>query len=255
MKIIKNVNYGGNNSENNLGDFYIPKSDGSHKMVLCIHGGGWSSMDRSSFAGVAEFLCERGFAAFNIEYRLLSNAPWPACGDDCLTAARFILSDNDMLPKFKRDKLLIVGASAGGHLALMTGLRLPKERVHGIVSISGIADIEHDRLQFPTRYMKFWPKAPTTVDLCGASPLQYIYKNQPPILCTHCPADNVVSITGTRKFVQRSEEIQAVAELFEYDRSPDADISHCIWVPGSSPHKLYPEIEESILTFARKVIT
>ena len=39
---------------------------------------------------------------------------------------------------------LIIGPSAGGHLALMTGLRLPEQKVAGIVSISGIADIEAD---------------------------------------------------------------------------------------------------------------
>jgi len=254
MKVIKDINYGENGSQWHIGDFYIPEETDTHSVALCIHGGGWSSMDRSSFAGVAQFLCEEGFATFNIEYRLLGDAPWPACGDDCLAAARFLIFGNDKVPILKEKKLLIVGASAGGHLALMTGLRLPVNNVYGIVSISGIADIEHDRLQFPKRYMNFWPNEPTNIDLCGASPLDYIHENQPPILCTHCSADNVVDITGPRKFVQRSTEIRAVAELFEYDRTPDADISHCIWVPGSSPHKLYPEIEESILTFARKVI-
>jgi len=254
MKIIEDIDYAGKGSKWNLGNLYIPDGPGPHPLALCIHGGGWSALDRSSTAGVAEFLCANGIATFNIEYRLLGEAPWPACGDDCLAAARFLLDNGDKTPDIKRDKLFIIGGSAGGHLALMTGIRLPADKVHGIVSFSGIADVETDMKQFPGRYSRFWGHEPQDNDIKSSSPLHLARPNLPPILCTHCPNDNVVDISGPQKFIRKCQEVGANATFFEYNQPREAEISHCIWIPGSSPHKLYPEIEEAIINFAHKLL-
>jgi acetyl esterase/lipase len=254
MKKNENINYLNSGSEWHLGDLLLPDGPGPYPMALCIHGGGWSDLDRSSFDGVAEFLCAHGFATFNIEYRLLGTAPWPACGDDCLAAALFLLSGGDHMPNLKRDKLFIIGGSSGGHLALMTGLRLPRDKVYGIVSISGIADTEYDRCQFPDRYTHFWRHEPTTEDFKSSSPLYWITAKQPPILCTHCPLDNVVDIASPQKFIKQCQESGADAELLEYTHPRETCKSHCIWIPGSYPQKLYPEIENSVIQFAYRVI-
>jgi acetyl esterase/lipase len=212
-------------------------------------------MARPSFVGVAEFLRERGFAAFNIEYRLCGSEPWPACGDDCLKAADFLLSSGDGTPALRRDRLFVIGASAGGHLALMTGLRLPPEKVSGVVSISGVADLAPDMLNFPSRYKSLFGHEPRASDVDSASPLRHIRKGQPPVLCTHCPLDNVVDISSQGNFVARCRQLGVEnVEFFEYERPLEAAISHCIWIPGSEPHKLYPEIEEAIRAFAAKLV-
>ena len=253
MKTFGPFYYSGGGSPRQQGDLLIPDEAGPFPLALCIHGGGWASMNRSSLVGVAEFLCEQGWAAFNIDYRLLDTAPWPACGDDCLAAARFLLAGGDQTASLQRDKLLIVGASAGGHLALMTGLRLPRENVYGMVSISGIADLELDLRHFPVRYRRFWDHEPNADDFRNASPLHGIYARQPPCLCTHCPLDNVVDIAGAHNFVDRCRNVGAEAELFEYERHREEALSHCIWIPGSEPHRLYPEIEEKIKRFIQHV--
>ena len=134
MRMIPDISYCSEAGDRGRGDLYLPERVSTDTPVaLTIHGGGWASMDRTSFAGVAEFLCGLGFAAFNINYRLLDRGPWPLCGDDCLRAADFVL--NGTFPELDgcdRRRLFIIGASAGGHLALMTGLRLPEEKVSGI---------------------------------------------------------------------------------------------------------------------------
>lgn len=48
-------------------------------------------MDRFAFNPIARLFTEFGMAVFNINYRLLDDAPWPACGDDCLYAGQFLL--------------------------------------------------------------------------------------------------------------------------------------------------------------------
>ena len=126
MKVIDHISYRKENGFRGLGDLYLPDTVTPETgAALLIHGGGWSALDKSSFAGVALWLCqELGMAAYNINYRLCGQTPWPVCGDDCLEAGDFFL--NSAIPEFQgfdRSRIVVIGASAGGHLALMTGLR------------------------------------------------------------------------------------------------------------------------------------
>ena len=113
------------------GDLLLPSnlSEDTPKLLL-IHGGGWRSDKylRGTLSDEAKLFCEAGYAVYNIDYRLAPEAAWPAIGDDCLAAARKFVSCNGMpeLSATKGQPIAILGASAGGHLALMTGLRLPR---------------------------------------------------------------------------------------------------------------------------------
>lgn len=253
MTLVKEIVYHPAYGERGLGDLYLPEDVSERTPVaLTIHGGGWSALNKYSFSGVAEFLCGLGFAVYNIQYRLSTIAPWPACGDDCLEAADFLL--NADVPEFRpfdRRRVFVVGASAGGHLALMTGLRLPPERVSGIVSISGIGDPGEDMKLSYGRYPQLFGRVPTEADLERISPAFYLSKQSPPILCTHSLFDTVVPIESAKKFVAAAEKTGTPVETYYYDRRNDG---HCIWIPGSDPHKLYRDIEERIEDFIRKAV-
>ena len=95
--------------------------------MLLIHGGGWNALTKESLEPIARLAVSESRAVFSINYRLLDHAPWPACGSNCASAARFVLAGSlapHDLPRAHLRKLLVVGASAGGHLAMMTGLAL-----------------------------------------------------------------------------------------------------------------------------------
>lgn len=249
MKVINNLAYHSDEMPWHHGDLYLPAQTPA-PIALCIHGGGWSSMDRTSFAGVAEFICSQGWAAFNIDYRLLGTAPWPACGDDCLSAAEFLLRGANNNPLLDCSKLLVVGASAGGHLALMTGLRLPRHRVSAIVSIAGVTDLSAERLGecFTVNWKSFFGHEPSPDEIKKASPVELISHTQAPVLCTHFPGDIVVGVEHSRKFTKACQTIGAQAVLFEYQRPLDG---HSIWIPDSNPHRLFPEIEKAIADFVQ----
>ena len=132
-RVVKDIPYNPGTGESGLGDLYLPDDVRPETpLILVIHGGGWSAMSRAGVAGIAEFFQrELGFAAFNIEYRLASaKNPWPACGDDCVAAAKFVLSDA-FRAKYglHHKKIWITGGSAGGHLVLWTLVNLPPESV------------------------------------------------------------------------------------------------------------------------------
>lgn len=248
MTVIPNIVYNHSYGERGLGDLYLPENADQHTPIaLAIHGGGWSAMDKSSFAGVAQFLCELGFATFNTHYRLCGTAPWPACGDDCIEAARFVLNGaHDAISTLDRRRIVIIGASAGGHLALMTGLRLSASRVRAAISISGIADPRPDAAAFPDRYRTLFGHDATPADLDSISPMPFLRPDGPRLLLTHSHHDTVVPIASAINLVAAAKQAGAPVESYFYHRQNDG---HCIWLPDSKPHKLHPDIEDAIRTF------
>ena len=234
-----------------LCDLYIP-DDYTYPdvWVMAVHGGGWSGMSKESFAGVAEWLCaDLHLPVCNINYRLCTAARWPACGDDCLAAARFLLdSGSPVLCSRPCRKLFIIGGSAGGHLALVTGLRLPTDKIAGLVSISGIADLKSDRDFASDRYRDLFGHEPDDAELRNADPASYLKPDSPPILCTHDWNDNVVPVRSAQVFLDAVHKNGTTGESYYYVKNENG-YSHRIWIPDSVPHKLYPDIEKAVSSF------
>lgn len=251
-KIIRDVVYSAEAGADGIGDLYQPQDvKANTPVVLAIHGGGWSALDRASWAGVAEFFCnDLGFAVFNIEYRLVKKGPWPLCGNDCLSAARYLLGD--AFAKRSRidcKKIWVCGGSAGGHLALWTGLSLPPENVAGIISISGIGDLVPDAKANPSRYLALFGHKPTQTDLVAASPLSLVTPKAPPIFCSHATVDTVVPPDSSRHLVDACRKAGTPVNFFTYE---SRGTGHSIWIPGSNPHKLFPDIEAAIAKFVKE---
>ena len=83
--------------------------------VVVVHGGGWQKGDKSKFRALAVELARRGYVTAAIEYRLATEAMFPAAIEDCLAAVRFLRSraaEYGINP----EQIAAVGGSAGGHL-------------------------------------------------------------------------------------------------------------------------------------------
>ena len=249
--LISDIPYAPENGKLGLGDLRLPKGwTAETPVVLTIHGGGWTSGDRPSWKGVAEFFTdELGFASFNIEYRLVGEGcPWPSAGEDCVKAAKYLLG-----PEFaktyglKPEKLWICGGSAGGHLTLWTGLSLPADKVAGLVSVSGIGDPAPDRAGHPNRYRWMGPDA-------GCDPRKLIRAGGPRILQTHAVGDKVVPIESARTFEADYLKAGNSVRFFAYphDAVPNRG-GHCIWrkedVNGGK--RLIKPVEDAIRRFVR----
>jgi|GEM_PF-1335977 len=99
---------------------YLPESEGPYPVIMWIHGGGWRQGDRLVSGNHAtQQIVEFGnWAVVSVEYRLSSEAIWPAQLDDLLAALDWIQENADL---YNLDAGTIVawGSSAGGHLASM----------------------------------------------------------------------------------------------------------------------------------------
>ena len=250
MKIIADLEY----APGLAGDLFLPDGPapaGGFPAALVIHGGGWTSMDRHAVRGLAEFLEENGFAVFNIDYRLAPQHRWPAGCDDCKAAAEWLLRSEYPVDA---QKFFIVGGSSGGHYALMTGLMLPRGTVCGIVSISGIDDVFVDSRFSPGRYQYLLGKSPDEKDLLELNPATYLTADAPPILCTHWRRDEVVRFAACTAFEQAAADKGVKISVYSYDFDRQFD-GHGIWIPGTSPRRLYPYLEAVISTFMKEVIS
>ena len=251
MEMIQNVEY----KPGLRGDFFLPDGqapDGGFPVALLIHGGGWTSMDRLAVRGIADFLAGNGFAVFNIDYRLAPRHRWPAGLDDCKSAVQWLLGSDFPV---NSGKLFVIGASSGGHYALMTGLTLPRGTVCGIVSISGIDDVFIDSRFWPDRYKALLGKTPDEKDLTGIDPATCLTSDAPPILCTHWRRDEVVRFAVCTAFEQAAAEKGVKITVYSYDDRDRNFEGHGIWIPGTSPRRLYPDLEAAIAAFMKEVIS
>lgn len=248
---IHDVAYAPENGSFGLGDLYLPDElNENTPVVLTIHGGGWSAGDRASWSGVARFFRDEiGFAAFNIEYRLASPTnPWPACGNDCIHAAKWLLgSELERMSGLKPKKIWICGGSAGGHLALWTFVNLAPDEVVGVIAISPIGDPRIDAAVHADRYKRL---GGGDVDLSDMDPCARIRSGMAPLLITHATRDTVVPIGSSRKFEKDFASLGNHVEFFEYaDVIEPNQGGHCIWRPNENPHRLITSIERRIAGF------
>jgi acetyl esterase/lipase len=122
--IAKNISYG-SNPQHKM-DIYLPagRSTSTTKVIIIIHGGGWNTGDKTELDPYIDTLRKRepSYAIFNINYRL-ANAPdiFPAQENDVKAAIEFIY--NKRAEYFISDKFVLLGVSAGGHLALLQGYK------------------------------------------------------------------------------------------------------------------------------------
>ncbi len=99
-------------------------------VVLCFHGGGWQQGNRFSHIGTIRWLAKNGYAGASVQYRLTPKSKWPAQIEDARNAVRYLRKNADKLG-IDPGKVVAMGDSAGGHLALLLGLMEPNDLDEG----------------------------------------------------------------------------------------------------------------------------
>jgi acetyl esterase/lipase len=197
-------------------DIYAQRSSPERPVspvVVFIHGGGWvrGAKETSVMRGVLPYVA-MGYSVVNVEYRLGNVSLAPAAIEDCRCALRWVVAHAKEY-KFDIDRIVIAGESAGGHLALTTGMltrangfdRMCQEendpKVAAIVNFFGITDLA-DMLDGPNKkpFPESWPytvqwigNQPNRVEIAkAASPLTYVRAGLPPVISIHGDADPLV---------------------------------------------------------------
>lgn len=142
---FKNIPYGKDAAQKM--DIYLPANRNINhtNVVIFIHGGGWSGGDKSEFNNAISSIRERlgDYAIFNINYRLAGKGKnkYPAQLQDVQSAIDFIaLKAKDY--HVNANKIALVGASAGAHLAMLQAYKNNDERIKAVIDLFGPTDLK-----------------------------------------------------------------------------------------------------------------
>jgi acetyl esterase/lipase len=222
-RVLKDVSFLAPDRAEKL-DVYLPAALPAGTLapaVVWIHGGGWTggTKNEARAAEICGTLAAAGYVAVSIDYRLGDGA-WPTNLHDCKNAVRFLrahAAEYHIDPK----RIAVAGGSAGGHLALMTGLTADQaefepaanatpypgvsSQVRCIIDLYGPASLltrlETDAKGVPNGKRKpggglqvFGAASIDDPVFTLASPVTHVAKNSPPVLIIHGLIDGTVDI-------------------------------------------------------------
>ena len=120
-----------------VADLRLPAGTGPHPVAVLVHGGFWRGpYTRELMDGLADSLAATGWASWNIEYRRVgAGGGVPATLDDVLASYDALAG---LAEPLDRTRVVAIGHSAGGHLALWLASRRP---LHAVVSLAGVSDL------------------------------------------------------------------------------------------------------------------
>ena len=134
-------------------DVRMPQGDGPHPCVIAIHGGFWRNLYSLDHLGhLCAALTKQGLTTVNIEYRRVGDpgGGWPGTFEDVTTAARQVV-DNATELGIDPERVIVLGHSAGGHLAswLASMANVPADspiraeplKLRGAVPLAGVLDL------------------------------------------------------------------------------------------------------------------
>jgi acetyl esterase/lipase len=182
-------------------DLHLPEGDGPFPVLLWVHGGGWHwgsrvwLPDTLAPHGFHHFFLDRGIAVADVDYRLASEAPWPAQLTDVRSAIRWLRHYATEL-NIDPDRFAALGESAGSHMACLAGLTGTDDlSLQAVISWYGSADfswIPQDETQGGLAHL-FGGALGTIPDfVASASPITHVHAGAPPFLHVHGTADTVV---------------------------------------------------------------
>lgn len=201
-KIISDLSYG--NDHKQKMDLYLPanRNRTSTKLIILIHGGGWSGGDKAELKMSLTELKKRlpDYAFANLNYRLFNNNTnkFPTQETDIKSAIQFLLAKSAEYNFSKH--FVLVGASAGAHLALLqsykhTNILRPK----AVISFFGPVDLVHlynnpvnAGIPYLLNSLTGTTPAQNADIYMQSSPLHFVSGQSPPTLIFHGDNDQLV---------------------------------------------------------------
>ena len=204
-KTILNLSYGANSAQNM--DIYLPpnRTTTTTRVIIMIHGGAWNQGDKSDMTQFVDTFKSRlpDCAVININYRLATTPStlFPTQELDVKAAFQFVLDHSTEYAISQ--KIILLGASAGAHLALLQGNKYSTPiRPKAIVSLFGPTDMTDmynnpANPLVPAGLVSVIGKTPTQdpAIYSSSSPVNYVTSLSPPTILLHGGVDPLVKYT------------------------------------------------------------
>jgi acetyl esterase/lipase len=240
VKEKRNITYCTIGKRKLLLDVFYPSAKTKNKRaaIMIIHGGGWRSGNRTQHYPLAQRLADLGYVCFTPEYRLSTEALYPAAVYDLKSALRWIHAN---AKKFDIDtnKIATLGFSAGGELAAFLGVTVGNKKFEGgecnlkssssvnaIIDLDGTLSFVHPQSgegddSKKTSAATYWfgySKKENPKLWEEASPLNYVGKNTPPIIFINSSVDRMHA--GRNDFIKVLDENHIYSEVKTFSDAP-----------------------------------
>lgn len=192
-------------------DLYQPAGSSSAQrrpLFVLIHGGGWKSGQREDYRPYAVRVAREGYIVASLSYRLAATAKFPAAARDVNSALQFLANHADEYG-VDPNRIVIMGGSAGGHLAMLAGYsddpdfkpetKNPNDipyKIAAVFNFYGPCDLTTDfarNIDVVKNFMGIdYDQSP--VMYRKASPLYDISPEDPPTLIVHGTIDDIVPV-------------------------------------------------------------
>ena len=215
-------------------DLHLPRGKVRAPLIVWVHGGAWRSGSKKDMP--LGKLVEDGYAVASVDYRLSTQAKFPAQIHDLKAAVRFLRGHGGEW-KLPVKKILIAGDSAGGHLAALVGVsngsaelegalgddRAQSSDVQGIISFYGGANLTTILQQSTPHGLSV--RVPALDLLLGAqpddvpalarlaSPVFHVDKNDPPLLLLHGDQDPQMPVNQALELLGAYQKARVPAQL------------------------------------------
>jgi acetyl esterase/lipase len=229
--VERDVEYGRAGDRPLLLDVYRPATpaDAPVPALMFIHGGGWAGGDKRDYQYYTAKFAQRGYVCVSIGYRFVREAKYPAAIQDAKCAMRWLRANAPALGA-DPDRIVAIGGSAGGHLAMLLGYSADEpalegdsghagisSRANAVVNLYGPTDLTADEARDNPTVTRFfghgYEENPAAYAM--ASPLHHVDPSDPPTLIIQGTIDNIVPVGQADLLAER---FQALGMPYWYAR-------------------------------------
>jgi len=217
-----------------FGELHLPEGDLRRGTVTLFHGGFWRAhRDLTMVRPAARALTAHGWRVWNVEYRRGADVHWRDTLADCAAAIDHL----DVLSargELSLSPSLVVGHSAGAHLAAWAATRDAASHIDGLVSLAGVLDLRCAAAaalgsDAVAEFLGATPEgAPGAY--AEADPMQRV-NSSIRVRCLHSPHDTRVPFDQSQRFVAATRAAGGRATLTPLSgaHADVIDVSHDDW--------------------------
>ncbi len=233
-KLVRDIEFAKVSEQSLKLDLYLPRTNAVAPLIVWVHGGAWRSGSKSDMP--LGKLVEDGYAVASVDYRLSTQAKFPAQVHDIKAAIRFMRGHGEQL-RVPVKKILIAGDSAGAHLAALVGVSnghaelegavgndsKQSSDVQGIISFYGGANLTtilkqstpHGlSVRVPALDLLLGGQPEDKPDLARlASPVFHVDAHDPPLLLLHGDQDAQMPINQSHELAGAYQKAGATVQF------------------------------------------
>ena len=232
---LNNIFYGNDTAQKM--DIYLPagRTTDTTKMIILVHGGAWLEGDKKDFNSYVTILKQRlsGYAIANINYRLANIAAnhFPTQENDMKAAVDFLVQKST---EYRiSQKFVLLGASAGAHMALLQAYKYSTPKIKAVVDFFGPVDMvslynsANLNTQFAMQILLSGTPVTNPSIYQQSSPINFADAQDPPTIIFHGDMDVVVNASQSTLLKNKLETLGIANQLTIYP-----GLEHDVWPPA-----------------------